>query len=79
MASTNPESQTNEANANLTYKDQLDETASKVKYGNQNNGKGEGGFVNQVAEKGRQAGISVALYVKPLIGNCFIKLTHWDD
>lgn len=53
MASTNPGSQTNEAqaDANLTYKDKLDETAHKTKYGSQDN-ENDGGIVNQVAEKG---------------------------
>lgn len=49
MTSTTPGSQPNEADTNQTYKDQLDQTAQKVKYGTQD---GSGGIASQVAEKG---------------------------
>lgn len=61
MASKDPGSQ---AGAKLTYKDQLDETAHKAKYGSQDNETdgGDGGIVNQVAEKGEPTGLLNVVY-----------------
>lgn len=50
-STTNPGPQPSEGYANQAYKDQLDETAHRVKYGAQNNAN-EGGLVSQVTEKG---------------------------